>query len=169
MLKFELLSRQHCREAFSCGEPALDDYLKKVARQHNEKGVSRTFVLVDTADPASIYGFFTLAGCEVVTSGMPAKYSGKYPNKAPAARLARLAVSTGQQRKGFGGMMMVEAMRRTLLVAENIGIIGFFVDAKDQNARKYYERYGFIPLLDNPLTLFLPLATLAAAVGKTGK
>jgi hypothetical protein len=64
--------------------------------------------------------------------------------------------------------MMVEAMRRTLAVSENIGIIGFFVDAKHQGDREYYEQYGFIPLPDSPLSLFLPLATLAAAVEALG-
>jgi hypothetical protein len=64
--------------------------------------------------------------------------------------------------------MMVDAMRRTLAVAENIGIIGFFVDAKHQGAREYYEQYGFVSLPDHPLALFLPLATLAAAVESLG-
>ncbi len=169
MLQILLLSRQHNREAFYCGEQELDDYLKKTARQHNEKGIARTFVLVDMEEPARILGFFTLAGCEVVATDLPQKYTKKYPNKAPAARLARLAVSVDHQRKGLGGIMMVEAMRRTLSVSGNIGIIGFFVDAKNQGAREYYEQYGFIPLPDNPLTLFLPLAVLAAAVEVLGK
>jgi ribosomal protein S18 acetylase RimI-like enzyme len=164
MLQIVLLSRQHNREAFCCGEHELDQYLKKTARQHNDKGISRTFVLVDTTEPATILGFFTLVGCEVVAADLPSKYAKKYPNKAPAAKLARLAVSVDRQRKGLGGIMMVEAMRRTLSVSENIGIIGFFVEAKNQSAREYYEQYAFISLPDSPLTLFLPLATLAAAV-----
>ena len=64
---------------------------------------------------------------------------------------------------------MVDAMRRTLAVSENIGIIGFFVDAKNQAAREYNEQYGFIPLPNNPLPLFLPLATMAAAAESLGK
>jgi hypothetical protein len=63
-----------------------------------------------------------------------------------------------------GGRTMVEAMRRTLSVSENIGLIGFLVDAKNQSASEYYAQYGFIPLTDHPLTLFLPLATMEAAV-----
>jgi len=169
MLRIQLLSRQHNREAFYCGEHELDEYLKKNARQQGEKGVSRTFVLVDTEEPAKILGFFTLAGCEVVATDLPPKYARKYPDKAPAAKLARLAVSADHQRKGLGGIMMVEAMRRALSVSENIGIIGFFVDAKNQGAREYYEQYGFISLPDNPLSLFLPLATLAAAVASLDK
>jgi GNAT superfamily N-acetyltransferase len=164
MLRIELLSPGHDREGFSCGERDLDDYLKRTARQHNDKGISRTFVLVDLDEPAKILGFFTLASCEVVAAELPPEYAKKYPRKAPAAKLARLAVARDLQRQGLGGVMMVDAMRRTLVVAENIGIIGFFVDAKDQGARAYYEQYGFVALPDHPLALFLPLATLASAV-----
>jgi GNAT superfamily N-acetyltransferase len=169
MLRIELLSRGHDREGFSCGERDLDDYLKGTARQHNDKGISRTFVLVDSDEPAKILSFFTLASCEVVAAELPPEYAKKHPRKAPAAKLARLAVARDLQRQGFGGLMMVDAMRRTLAVAENIGIIGFFVDAKNQNAREYYEQYGFVALPDHPLILFLPLATLAAAVEALGK
>lgn len=169
MLRIELLSRQHEREAFNCGERELDDYLQRTARQHNEKGIARTFVLFDTAEPAKILGFFTLAHCEIVVGDLPPEYAKKYPDKAPAAKLARLAVSIERQRQGLGGIMMAEAMRRTLAVAENIGIIGFFVDAKHQAAREYYEQYGFIPLPNRPLTLFLPLATLVEVVAALGR
>lgn len=168
MLRIELLSRGHDREGFTCGEGDLDDYLKRTARQHNDKGIARTFVLVDSAEPEEILGFFTLTSCEVVAVELPPEYAKKYPRKAPAAKLARLAVARDRQRQGFGGLMMVDAMRRTLSVAENIGIIGFFVDAKNQGARAYYEQYGFVALPDHPLALFLPLATLAAAVEAIG-
>ena len=164
MLRMESLSRRHDRKCFNCGNPALNDYLQKTALQHIEKGISRTFVLIDTNAPTKISGFFTLAGCEVMTSDLPAGYAGKYPAIAPAAKLARLAVSIDQQRQGLGTIMMAEAMKRTLSVAENIGIIGIFVDAKNQNAREYYEQFGFIALQESPLELFLPLQSLQAAI-----
>lgn len=169
MLRIELLSRLHDRKGFDCGNPSLNDYLKKTARQHIEKGISRTFVLVNTVKPAKILGFFTLASCEVVTSGLPDKYAGKYPARAPAAKPARLAVSIDRQRRGLGSIMMVEAMKRTLAVAENIGIIGFFVNAKNQSACEYYEQFGFIALPDNPLDLFLPLHSLKVAMEAADK
>ncbi len=164
MLRIEPLSRRHDRNSFNCGKSALNDYLQKIALQHIEKGISMTFVLIDTDAPTKILGYFTLAGCEVVTRDLPAGYAGKYPAKAPAAKLARLAVSMEQQRQGLGAIMMAEAMKRTLSVAENIGIIGIFVDAKNQNAREYYEQFGFIALLEDPLELFLPLQSLIAAM-----
>jgi GNAT superfamily N-acetyltransferase len=164
MLRIELLSQGHDREGFSCSDRDLDDYLKRTARQHNDKGIARTLVLVDLDEPAKILSFFTLASCEVVTAELPPEYAKKYPRKAPAAKLARLAVAWDLQRQGLGGIMIVDAMRRTLSVAEDIGIIGFFVDAKNQGARAYYEQYGFVARPAHPLALFLPLATLAAAM-----
>lgn len=164
MLCIEPLSRRHDRKDFDCGVEALNDYLMRMASQHMKKGMSRTFVLTDSDAPATILGFFTLAGCEVVTSGLPDEYSKKYPMKAPAAKLARLAVSAYRQRQGLGAIMMVESMKRCLETANNIGIIGVFVDAKNAKARDYYEQFGFIPLREDPLALFLPLKTLRIAM-----
>jgi ribosomal protein S18 acetylase RimI-like enzyme len=164
MLRIEPLSRLHDRKGFDCGDAALNEYLYRTAHQHIEKGISRTFVLVDTDNPKEILGFFTLASCEVVTTDLPKNYARKYPAKAPAAKLARLAISRDQQRRGLGTIMMVDAMKRTLAVAENIGIIGFFVDAKNQTAREYYGQFGFISLPDKPLELFLPLQSVKAAM-----
>ena len=164
MLRIEPLSRSHERNAFDCGDPSLNGYLQKTARQHIEKGISKTFVLVDTAHPTHILGFYTLAACEVIANRLPDKYAKKYPEKAPAAKLARLAVSENRQREGLGVIMMADAMKRILSVSENIGVIGFFVDAKHQDAREYYEQFSFIQLPGHPLHLFLPLSSLQAAM-----
>jgi ribosomal protein S18 acetylase RimI-like enzyme len=157
------LDRCHDRTSFDCGEEPLNKYLQETARQHNEKGISKTFVCVDNNSPEKILGYFTLAICEVVTEGLPRKYAKKLPNKVPAAKLGRLAVSVECQGQKLGGMLMVEAMKRTIALADNFGIVGFFVDAKNDQAKRFYEGYGFIELQSNPLTLFLPLATLVDA------
>lgn len=162
-LKIELLTRAHDRQGFDCGSIDLNRYLRNTARQHSEKGISRTFVLVDDENPSEILGFFTLASCEILVEKLPRKYAKKYPARAPAAKLARLAVAKHMQKKGLGTHMMLNAMDRILRVAEHLGIIGFFVDAKDNEAAMYYQQFGFIPLPDNPLELFLPLATIRQA------
>ena len=160
MLKIETVSRDHNRSGFDCGNDALNQYLKKIARQHLNKGLSRTFVLVDDNIPTEILGFFTLVSCEIFVDKLPRKYAKKYPSKAPAAKLARLAVAKDRQRQGLGTHMMINAVERVIKVSQDLGIIGFFVDAKDNKAKAYYEQFGFIQLPDNPLELFLPLATL---------
>ena len=163
MLEIETLSRNHNRSGFDCGNDALNQYLRKIARQHLNKGISRTFVLVDDDMPTEILGFFTLASCEIFVEKLPRKYAKKYPSKAPAAKLARLAVAKDRQRQGLGTHMMINAIERVIRVSQNLGIIGFFVDAKDNEAKAYYGQFGFIPLLDSPLELFLPLVTLRDA------
>lgn len=155
------LSRDHDRSGFDCGAPALNSFLKAMARQHSEKGISRTFVLVEHNFPAVILGYFTLTLCEVRTAHLPAIYAKKYPQHGlPAVRLARLAVSGKYQRKGYGGLLLAEAIHRTVLIAEQAGLIGLFVDAKDERAHKFYQRYGFVSLPGHVLQLFLPLETL---------
>lgn len=163
MREIQILDRSHDRGVFDCGEEALNKYLRETARQHNEKGISKTFVYIDTNSPEQILGFFTLAICEVVTEGLPGKYAKRLPKKVPAAKLGRLAVSVNYQGQKIGGMLMVEAMKRTLAVADSFGIVGFFVDAKNDRVKSFYEGYGFIELQSNPLTLFLPLKTLIDA------
>ena len=162
MLRIEALG-QHQRARFDCGEEALNRFLQTLARQQQAKGISKTFVLVDSARPKTIVGFYTLAACEVISAELPPQLARKYPAKAPGAKLARLAVDRRYQRRGYGQLLMMDAIRRTLLVAENLGIIGFFVDAKHHAARSYYAQFGFISFRDQPLEMFLPLATLRQA------
>ena len=169
MLKIETVSWDHNRSGFDCGNDALNQYLKKIARQHLNKGLSRTFVLVDDNIPTEILGFFTLVSCEIFVDKLPRKYAKKYPSKAPAAKLARPAVAKDRQRQGLGTHMMINAVERVIRVSQDLGIIGFFVDAKDNKARAYYEQFGFIQLPDNPLELFLPLATLRNAYDTISK
>jgi len=169
MLKIETVSRDHNRSGFDCGNDALNQYLKKIARQHLNKGISRTFVLVDDNMPTEVLGFFTLVSCEIFVDKLPRKYAKKYPSKAPAAKLARLAVAKDRQRQGLGTHMMINAVERVIRVSQNLGIIGFFVDAKDKKAKAYYEQFGFIQLPDKPLELFLPLSTLRNAYDTISK
>jgi len=160
MLKVELLNSLHNRVDFDCGNAQLNAYLKQIARQHNEKGLSRTFVLINDKQPDVILGFFTLSICEINKQVFPNAIAKKYPHSIPAAKLARLAISKYHQKQGYGKLLMLHAMQHFLNVSQSVGIIGVFVDAKDKPASQYYEQYGFVTLPDNPLQLFLPLDTL---------
>jgi ribosomal protein S18 acetylase RimI-like enzyme len=156
------LSKEHDRAGFDCGVPELNAFLKVTARQHGDKGISRTLVLSEQGN-AVIMGFFTLTLCEVRAEKLPAGYAKKYPQHGlPAVRLARLAVSRKHQGKKFGELLLTEAIHRTVLIAEQAGVIGLFVDAKNDSARTFYERYGFVTLPHQPLHLFLPTETLRA-------
>ena len=161
------LARHHDQSGFDCGVPELNLFLKSTARQHSDKGISRTFVLSDQEKSATILGYFTLTLCEVSTEHLPLAYAKKYPKHGlPAVRLARLAVSRKYQGKSYGGLLLAEAIHRTVLIAEQASLIGLFVDAKDERAHKFYERYGLSSLPGHAQQLFLPLETLRLAGDK---
>lgn len=160
MLKIELLDKSHNRKQFDCGNAALNSFLQKTARQHISKGMSRTFVLINDENPKEIIGFFTLSICEVEAEYLPQSISKKYPDQVPAVKLARLAVSIKHQHQRFGNYLIGSTIEKVILISDNVGIIGLFVDAKDNYAKEYYEQYGFISLRGNPLVLFLPMQTL---------
>jgi len=163
MRRIGALNRNHNRARFDCGVLDLNRYLKKIARQHLEKGISRTFVLVDDLNPNEILGFFTLAACEVRSEILPEEFAKKYPRNVPVTKLARLAVDKRSQYQGLGSHMIMNAMEKVVAVSKNLGFVGFFVDAKDKNVSEYYKLFGFIPLPDAPLKLFLPLKTIYKA------
>jgi len=93
------------------------------------------------------------------------QYAKKYPHHGlPAVRLARLAVSRKQQGKGYGELLLTEAIYRTSIIAEQAGVIGLFIDAKNDAARTFYEHYGFVAIPDPSLQLFLPIKTIRSTV-----
>ena len=170
MLKLELLSRAHDRDNFACGSEPLNVYLRQTARQHTERGISRTFVLVDesAAAPKLIAGYFTLNICQLRAEQLPAEVARRLPREVAGVKLGRLAVAKTRQRQGIGRILLVGAMKKFVEVFDSAGGIGLFVDAKDAEAKSYYERFGFIPLPDNPLLLFLPIQTIRDALARGG-
>jgi GNAT superfamily N-acetyltransferase len=160
--EIQSLSRSHDREAFDCGVSDLNNFLRSTARQHQEKGVSRTFVLVDSdsTTPTRIIGYFTLSVCEGFAAALPAKLAKRLPQSIPAALLGRLAVDQAFQGHGYGRALLFEAIRRVAAISSQIGVAGLFVDAKDDIAAAFYRKFGFVPLPSNPHRLFLPLGTL---------
>jgi GNAT superfamily N-acetyltransferase len=167
VLRFELLGAGHDRRAFDCGVEPLNSYLRQVARQHIEKGVSQTFVLVDESRqaPKPVVGFITVSLCQVLAHDLPVRWAKRLPERIPAMRLGRLAVSRARQGEGLGKVLIFEAMRLTVSVADVAGGVGLFVDAKNQAGARFYDKFGFEPIPGSPLTLFLPMETLRRALG----
>lgn len=157
--RIEGLAPTHNRREFSCGVAALDEYLRRFARQHADSNVSRTYI---AADGASILGFYSLAMSAIRRDNLPPKHVTRFPNfPLPVARLARLAVDVRHQRQGLGELLLADALQRCLRLSEEIGMIGVVVDAKDEKARGWYERYEFERFPDSPSTLWLPTAAIA--------
>jgi GNAT superfamily N-acetyltransferase len=163
----ELLSKRHDREGFDCGSEPLNLFLRQTARQHAERGISRTFVIIDReGDPKNILGFFSLNLCQIRAESLSSKESKHLPRDVAGVRLGRLAVSLNHQGKGLGRLLVVAAMEKFLEIHGAAGGIGLFVDAKDEDAKRYYEQFGFVPMPSSELELFLPLKTIQEALGE---
>jgi ribosomal protein S18 acetylase RimI-like enzyme len=169
VFKLELLSRAHDRDGFDCGSEPLNAYLRQTARQHTERGISRTFVLVEetAAEPKPIAGYFTLNICQLRAEQLPPDIARRLPREVAGVKLGRLAVAKERQQQGLGRLLLVAAMRKFVEVFDSAGGIGLFVDAKDDAAKTYYERFGFVSLPDTPLQLFLPLQTVREALSES--
>ena len=151
----EPLGPQHRLEGFDCGKPTLNDWLLRHARQAQGSGSAKTFVVVDDA---RVVGYFsltvgqidTLDAAERIRKGM-----GQYP--LPVVILARLAVSTTDHGRGIGVGLLQEAIRRTMLIAEHAGIRAMLTHPIDEDATRFYTRFGFIasPLREQQLLLLL--------------
>ncbi len=142
---------------------ALDRYLQRQASQDVAKRVAAAFVM--TRDGETIAGFYTLSAHAVNLGDLPANIAKKlprYPN-VPATLLGRLAVSTGFRGQGIGELLLLDAFRRVLANAREVGSAVVVVDAKDETAREFYLRHDFIPLPSLPNRLFYPVKTIEKA------
>ena len=158
-IQIQPLQSHHDTEAFSCGNTALDSWFRRTAKQHARKGVSRSYVAVDLEKPHHVLGFYSLTVGEAQTETLPAAVAKTLPRKIPIVLLGRLAVAVNAQGQGIGAHLLVDALRRTVRVASEVGISAILVDAKDQKAAAFYQHFGFQTLPDSPHRLVLLLKT----------
>lgn len=158
--RIDLLDARHVRQAFDCGEETLNTFLYAQAGQNARRDISRTYVALPPESDAVI-GYYTLSSGSVAFANLPdvlAKRLPKYP--IPTAHLGRLAVDRRYQGQGLGGILLVDALKRVRDTADRIGIHAVTVDAMNVKVKRFYEGFGFLPLLDDELHLFLPMATI---------
>lgn len=159
--RFEPLDTRHDRSTFSCGVDALDRYFRQQAGQDRRRGLAVPYVLVDTTT-GDVVGYYTLSTFSIIPTSLPDTMTRKLPRYEayPAILLGRLAVDARYRGLGFGGLLLVNALSRSLAISQEIGASAVVVDAKDDSARSFYEHYGFMRFLDHDHRLFLPMATL---------
>jgi GNAT superfamily N-acetyltransferase len=165
----EPIQKRHDREAFDCGEDALNEFLRRYARKSHELGGAKTFLAIDDADKA-ILGFYSLAPASVDYARTPEIVRrGLARHDVPGFRLARLVVDRRLQGQGLGGQLLLAAGRRCLMAAVEVGGVALVIDAKNARVAGWYASYGAMPLLDAPLSLLLPLGTIETALKKAGR
>jgi GNAT superfamily N-acetyltransferase len=164
----EPISKAHDREAFDCGEATLNDFLRHHARKNHNQGGAKTFLAIDDGDNKTILGFYSVSPASVQYARTPEIIKrGLARHDVPGFRLARLAVHRELQGQGLGGQLLLSAGRRCLLAASEVGGVVMLIDAKNDRVAGWYAGYGAMPLLDAPLSLLLPLATIEATLKAT--
>ena len=154
----EPLNQIHNRAGFNCGIASLDRYLKRQARQDIKRSISRVFIARHQQNESVVLGYYTLSTLSIDLSCLPNDVARKLPrHPIPAALIGRLAVDVSAQNRGMGRLLLSNAIKRTLAVGNNIAIYAMVVDAINQEAESFYQRYGFSHLVHNSKRLFLPL------------
>ncbi len=146
------------RTGFHCGNPELDDYLHRFALQHTRKGVTSVYVLVDSERPSEILGYYSLSAAQIDVlqlSDADRKRLPRYP--VPCFRMGRLACRTDRRGAGLGKVLIGCAVDRCLKARKQVAAFALLVDAKNAEAKSFYEHYGFATCADSPMTLYLPL------------
>lgn len=161
------ITKQHDRAGFDCGDAELNLYIQKFARQNHQSGGVKCFVATPADTRTRILGFYTLSPASLDYARTPAlakKGLGRYD--VPVFRLDRLAVDNSVQGRGLGGALLLRAADRCIHVAQHVGGVALLIDAKSDRAANWYESYGALRLENAPLSLVLPLAVAADALGR---
>lgn len=152
----EPLKKEHQRSDFDCGIESLNLFLKNFARQNDGKGLSRTFVAVRPGD-GIVLGYYSVSSGSISYEQVPVNLP-RYP--VPTAHIGRLAVDSRSQGVGLGEYLLIDALRRIISVADELGIFAIELHAINQSAKSFYTRFGFTELKDDPYHVYLPVKTV---------
>jgi predicted GNAT family N-acyltransferase len=153
------LSSTHDIACFCCGRNPLDVYIRKWALVNQQEDMGRTFVLVRLGH-SRVYGYYTISTSRIARASLPPaeQFSANYP--VPAILIGKLAVDSGEQGKGLGQFLLMDALKRCQIISQQIAVRGVEVDALDERAESFYLQYGFRKLTDRPLHLYLSMGVI---------
>jgi predicted N-acetyltransferase YhbS len=148
------LSGAHLLDKFDCGVASLNDWLKRRAVANQKNNASRTYV---ATDGRNVIAYYCLSSGALALNDTPSPLRRNMPDPLPVAILGRLAVDTAWKGQGMGAALLQDAVFRTMQAAEIMGIRGMIVHAISEEARRFYERYGFSASPTQPMTLILSI------------
>lgn len=159
------------RSGFRSGKHSLDDYLARHAFTNHQRGIGAAYTLrrrsSDPTEWPELLGYYTLSMAVITSDQAAATLRERFPRyPIPVALIGRLAVDQRARGAGLGSLLLGDAIRRVLAVAEHIGCIGVIVDAIDADAESFYAHHGFVSLdpTTSPQRMFLSIDTARAAV-----
>ena len=157
----EPLGKHHDRAAFSGGKEPLDRYLKNQARQDARRRIAAPFILIDAPGSKTVMGYYTLSAFGVDLGDLPDKVTKKLPHYpvVPATLLGRLAVDQRYRGQGFGEVLLMDALYRSLDQSAKIAAAMVVVDAMDKDAWRFSRHFDFIAFPERRDRLFLPMKT----------
>ncbi len=160
--RIEHLAPGHETTLFDCGKPALNSFIRQHAAVNHERGVSRVYVALSGMGQRVLAYYASSAGAFLRDHLPPDDQTGlpRYP--LPTAHLGRLAVDLSYRGQRLGELLLFHYLKTACDVAERIGIFAVDLFSKDDDAKRFYLKYGFIPLQDDPFHLYLPMATVRA-------
>ncbi|SMD42484.1 Predicted acyltransferase [Aquiflexum balticum DSM 16537] len=165
--KIVLLEKKHRKEAFDCGKPLLDNYIKTQVGQDSKRNLTVCFVIVNDADEVKAY--YTLSNYSIQQEEIPEEYAKRLPKsyiRIPVTLLGRLAVDRELKGNGYGEFLLIDALRRALEISKSaLGSMAVVVDPLDDDAKKFYEKYGFTMLPDSG-KMFLAMTKIEKAFGE---
>jgi len=146
-LHFSLLSEKtgkSDRQSFSCGTPELDIYLHRQAGQDVARGFATVVLACAVDDPAAILGYYAFSAASTPIVSLPVETAGKMPRyqNVPAILLGRLAVALSMQNRRIGSLLLFDALKRAC--ASEIAWAVFLVEAKNERAAAFYEKFRFL-------------------------
>ena len=148
-------------QSFDCGIPELNDYLRKFADQNHRKGLGSTYVLIPVEGEPIAAGYHTLSMAQVELHSLPESHRKNLPKyPVPAVRLGRLAVDRKWQGTGLGEILLMDAIRRSVVAVLSVAAKYMIVDAKNKKAEEFYIRYGFHPFEGGTHSLVAAMDTL---------
>ena len=158
----EPLSPNHDTDSFESGVPALDAWLKVRARANEASGASRTFVL---CTDNRVVGYYSLAAASIMHAHATGSVRRNMPEPAPAVLIGRLALDKAWQGRGHGISLLQDAVLRIVGAAETVGVRAILVHAMSDEAKRFYERFGFRASPVDPMTLMMTVEEVVRMIG----
>lgn len=160
-LVIEKLNKNHQKSDFDCEIELLNHYIQKQAKQDVNRDLSACYVLNEITEKR-VLGYYTLSGNSFDRNEFPTEMIQKLPpsySNLPTILLGRLAVDKREKGKGFGAILLMDALKRCVEISKSLGVLAVIVDPFDENAIQFYKKYGFI-LIPSNNKMFIPIKTI---------